>query len=90
VIANRSIWVKFNISGELNGELNGELTDRQALVYKEIRNNPGINARELSETLEIPFSTVDKYIRIFNSKGIIERKGSKKTGGYYIYGKQIQ
>ena len=68
---------------KLNGELNGELNKRQQLVYKKIIANPGINANELVNKLAIPFSTIDKYIRIFLKKNIIERRGSKKTGGYY-------
>lgn len=31
-----------------------------------------------------PFSTVDKHIRILISKSLIERRGSKRTGGYYL------
>ena len=44
----------------------------------------GINASELSQKLNIPFSTIDKYTRIFIKIGLIERRGSKKTGGYWI------
>jgi ATP-dependent DNA helicase RecG len=79
-------------SGELNeglnGELNGELNIRQQTVYKKIKAQPGINASELSNALKIPFSTIDKYIRIFLKQNLIERKGSKKTGGYYLTGQQ--
>ncbi|MFA6403633.1 MAG: hypothetical protein WCX31_18710 [Salinivirgaceae bacterium] len=38
----------------------------------------------LSSTLNIPYSTIDKYTRIFIAKGLIERRGSKKTGGYFV------
>jgi len=44
----------------------------------------GINASELSQKLNIPFSTIDKYTRIFLKNGLIERRGSKKTGGYWL------
>jgi ATP-dependent DNA helicase RecG len=67
----------------INGELNGELNNRQKLVYQQIRREPGINAKELSAKLKIPYSTVDKYIRLFIKNKLIERQGSKKTGGYY-------
>ena len=49
------------------------------MVYKKIIASPGINANKLA----IPFSTIDKYIRIFLKKNIIERRGSKKSEGYY-------
>jgi ATP-dependent DNA helicase RecG len=61
----------------------GELNTRQQIVYKKIKAQPGINANELSGQIKIPFSTVDKYIRIFLKQNLIERKGSKNTGGYY-------
>jgi len=72
------------LSGELSGELNGELNEKQKLVYNTIKNKPGIKANKLSEILNIPYSTMDKNIRILLKNKLIERKGSKKTGGYYI------
>ena len=67
-----------------NGELSGELNKRQQIVYKKIKAKPGINANELSNELKIPFSTIDKYIRIFLKQNLIERKGSKKTEGCFV------
>jgi len=64
-------------------ELNGELNDTQILVLNRIKEIPGINANELALQLYIPFSTIDKYTRFFIAKRLIERKGSKKTGGYF-------
>lgn len=84
VFAETANVVAIDASGELNDELNGELNKRQILVYNKIKEQPNINATELSKTLNIPFSTIDKYIRVFLNKKIIERRGSKKTGGYFI------
>ena len=69
---------------QLNGGLNGGLNDRQNIVFDEIVKSGGINASELSQKLNIPFSTIDKYTRIFLKNGLIERRGSKKTGGYWL------
>ena len=33
--------------------------------------------------LDVPFDTIEKQIRILLKKGLIEHRGSKKTGGYY-------
>ena len=33
--------------------------------------------------LEVPFNTIEKHIRILLKKGLIEHRGSNKTGGYY-------
>ena len=49
-----------------------------------IKNNPGIRAKDVSELLDNrPVSTIEKQIRELTGKGLIERRGSKKSGGYY-------
>ena len=44
----------------------------------------GCTASEISEMTKIPFSTIDKHVRVLLKVGLIERRGSKKTGGYYV------
>ena len=75
-------------SGELNDGLNDGLNERQKKVLKEIKNTPGIKGKELSEHLNIPIDTIDRYIKLFTSRYLIERRGSKKTGGYHLTGEQ--
>ena len=72
------------LNGELSGELNGELNTGQTSVYQYIKTHEGINTSLLSKELKMPFSTVDKHIRILIKRNLIERRGSKKTGGYFI------
>lgn len=76
--------IRFFEAEYLNGELNGELSERQLVILNAIKNKPGVNATALSVQLNIPFSSVYKNIRFLQRNKIIERKGSKKTGGYYI------
>ena len=68
---------------ELNGELNGELNSAQRVTLEFIQEHPGCKAIEISDKLSIPFSTIDKHIRVLLKGKQIERRGSKKTGGYY-------
>ena len=50
-----------------------------------ILQNPGIQAKQLSNILEDrPLKTIERQIKSLTDKGYIERKGSKKTGGYYV------
>ncbi|MEA3316821.1 MAG: winged helix-turn-helix domain-containing protein [Bacteroidota bacterium] len=70
-------------SGELSGELNGELNKGQETVYLYIKKHKGVNAKDISKELNTPFSTIDKHVRVLLRKNLIERRGSKKTGGYY-------
>jgi predicted transcriptional regulator len=72
---------KIRQDGELSGGLSGGLKSLLNLI----KNNPGIRAKDASELLgNRPISTLDKQIRELTGKGLIERRGSKKSGGYYV------
>ena len=73
-----------DLNEELNGGLNGGLNDSQSFVLNYIIKNEGVKAKDISEKLNIPIDTVDKHIRVLIQNNYIERRGSKKTGGYYI------
>jgi ATP-dependent DNA helicase RecG len=64
----------------LNGSLNGSLNQR---ILFEISNSPGIQRKTIVESLGVPDRTVGRYISELVSAGLIERRGSKKTGGYW-------
>jgi ATP-dependent DNA helicase RecG len=78
-VFNDFFTVVFNRKNNLNGELN----KGQETVYLYIKKHKGINAKDISDELNIPFSTIDKQVRVLLRKNLIERRGSKKTGGYY-------
>ena len=65
-------------------ELNGELNSAQRVTLEFIQEHPGCKAIEISDKLSIPFSRIDKHIRVLLKGKHIERRGSKKTGGYYV------
>ncbi len=71
-------------AGVVNGELNGELNSAPKATLNYIKENAGCNATEISDKTGVPFSTIDKHIRVLLKNGKIERRGSKKTGGYYV------
>ena len=72
------------LSGGLNGGLNDGLNDGQQKVIQLIQENEGIKVKDISLQLNMPIDTIDKHIRVLIKKNLIERRGSKKTGGYYI------
>ena len=53
-------------------------------VFLYIKNKSGKMAKDISKDLNIPFGTVDRHIRVLLKKNLIERKGSKKTGGCFV------
>jgi ATP-dependent DNA helicase RecG len=67
----------------LNGGLSGGLNEGLKSLLKAISDNPGIQAKTLAESLRRPIKTVEKQIKTLTDKNLIERRGSKKTGGYW-------
>ena len=53
-------------------------------LLKMISSNPGIKSKDLSLKLDNrPIKSLERQIKILVDKILIERRGSKKTGGYY-------
>ena len=63
---------------------NGQLNDSQKETLGFIKAHEGFNTTRIAESLGKPFRTVDKHINILLELNLIERRGSKKTGGYYV------
>ena len=74
------------VSGALNGALNGalKLSSTQQKVYGEIAGRQGITAEQIVSSLGIGKSTVDRCILYLKSINLVERRGSRKTGGYFL------
>lgn len=71
-------------SGGLSGGLKIELNETQQKVFLEITKRPGVMIKELSGRLQTPIDTLDKVVSSLRKKELIERRGSKKTGGYWV------
>jgi ATP-dependent DNA helicase RecG len=73
------------LDGEgLNEGLSEGLNEGLKAVLKIINNNPGIQAKRIAELLNNrPIKTVERQIKTLAEKELIERRGSKKTGGYF-------
>ena len=72
------------INEGLNEGLNKGLNEGLNSMLTAIIHNPGIQAKQLSDLLEArPLKTIERQIKSLTDKGYIERKGSKKTGGYW-------
>ena len=71
------------VNGQLNGQLSGTLNERQKSVLDFIAATPGVQAQVLIDKLLIPRDTLNKIIKTLTDRGLIERRGSKKTVGYY-------
>jgi len=52
-------------------------------LLKAIQENQGIQAKNLSAGLNRPIKTIERQIKTLTNKKLIERRGSKKAGGYW-------
>jgi ATP-dependent DNA helicase RecG len=62
-------------------ELNEEINE----VLLIIKNNPRIKAFPISTHINKPKKTIDRYFKKLKDLGLIEYRGSNKTGGYYAW-----
>ena len=76
-------YVSGDVNGDVNGRLNGRLNPTQQTVYDSIIGHPGIKAKDISAKYKIQIDTLNKVIRALTEMNLIERLGSRKTGGYY-------
>ena len=73
-----------NISSKNIEGLNEGLNEGLKTLLAQINAYPGIMAKKLSLKLQRrPIKTIERQIKYLTDKGFIERKGSRKTGGYY-------
>ena len=72
------------VSGPVNGPVNGQLNDSQKETFEFIKAHEGYNTTKIADVLGKPFRTIVKHINVLLELNMIERRGSKKTGGYYV------
>ncbi|CAN5377771.1 hypothetical protein BH09BAC3_BH09BAC3_13400 [soil metagenome] len=78
------IPISEGLSEGLNPENEGLNEGLKSLLDAVIR-NPGIQARALPAKLENrPLKTVERQIKELIILELIERQGSRKTGGYFV------
>lgn len=72
----------------VNDGVNGTLNSKQKDVLAFITTTPGVQAQEIIDRLSIPLDTLNKILKVLIDRKLIERRGSKKTGGYYVIEKK--
>ena len=82
---NREVLLNHGvISGAISGVNSEELDDKEKVILDMLLVNPHLSARELSNTLNIPFRSVQRYISNLREKGFIKRVGAHKNGYWDI------
>ncbi|MCM8539266.1 MAG: putative DNA binding domain-containing protein [Lentisphaeraceae bacterium] len=73
------LWITFKLNAGLNAGLNAS----QLSLLNIICENPGVQLNDLAKTLGKSVRTLERQVSSLVKKGHIERRGSRKTGGYY-------
>jgi len=63
--------------------ISGEIKDRKTRLAGMIRQNPGIRGPQLSVALNLPASTIDRYLSQLRNEGLIEHRVARRTEGYF-------
>lgn len=70
------------ISDTINDTISDTIKDRLSRVILALFNNPGLKTNELAEKLAVSEITIKRDLQKMRS--LVEYKGSKKTGGYFL------
>ena len=68
------------LAKKLDGGINGGIN----LLLVFISENQNLSAKAISENMNEPLRTIQRWIKKLKDEGKIEYRGSKKTGGYYV------
>ena len=60
-----------------------EINEGVNRLLQHIQNDPGKQVPQISQNIEIPIKTVERWVADLKKQNIIECRGSKKSGGYH-------
>jgi len=72
------------LNDDVNGALNKAIISELKKIIKMIHNQKGINRIELIDKIGKGKTTLERYLKVLKEWDLIEYRGSKKTGGYYL------
>ena len=70
-------------SGRINAE-SGRINETESLLLELINRHKGVNRTSLIALAHISERTANRWLSSLTQKHLIERRGSKKTGGYWL------
>lgn len=76
--------VKFMKRNKYNRANGDRLNDREQKVIRILTDTPGLRTNELSSVIGVSIPTLSRTLKTLINIGLIEYRGAKKTGGYFI------
>ena len=71
-------------SDVVNNSANNGVSKAQMKILQQMRTNPNVTAKQISEAIGINTRNVQVHIRSLKSMGIVERVGSAKKGLWIV------
>ncbi len=68
----------------IDDRLNDRLNEREKQVLQMLSKSPGLRTNELSSLADVSLSTISRTLKNLIGLGLVEYRGAKKTGGYYL------
>jgi predicted transcriptional regulator len=65
-----------------------ELSPKALAIFQYISKSPGCKITDITENTNLPKSTVTRYLKDLQQKGLIKYEGNKRVGGYRAVNKQ--
>ena len=78
------------INDTINDTISDTINDTQSLILNLIKERQGIDRKEISIEIKKTLVTVSWYIASLKTRNLIEYRGSRKTGGYFLITKRTQ
>jgi len=68
----------------VNVDVNVGVNDVEKVILEELVKNPQLTANDLSIIISKSKRTAERYLKLLQEKGYIERSGSDKTGNWKV------
>jgi len=85
---NKRVIAKIEgITGGINEGMTDDVKDKLSKILLVLYKEGGIRTVNLERIINIPAKSLERYIKQLRDAGLIEFRGAKRTGGYYLSNK---
>ena len=78
------VFVNDRINDRINGNDTLNLSDKELVVFNEIKRNPAVRVPELIEYTGFSEPTINRALKTLRENGLIIRVGAKKNGHWEL------
>ena len=73
-----------NVANDAASQKDEIFTDRQLVIINQIRKNPSISARELSQMMSLNKRTIERDIKVLIEKGYLKKIGTTREVSWEV------